>query len=135
MAKHVIKDRVQNWDNKIFTVEKLARGEEGIVVQFSRPVKYRVVKLSTRGLPSRDKNGRKITWCFNIGVVDARGHYVPRVKYTVFVPAPHKRVNWIYYIDGDLVRGKPPKPRGFKPPQPGMIQMEFRTGDPAAGWT
>ena len=133
-AKHIIKGKVQNWDRKIFTIEKVAPSEQGIVLQFGRPVRFRVVKLSLEGLPRKDEHGRKITWINNFAVLSSPRHY-PKRHYTVFLPKPPKKAAFVYYDDRGLHRDKKPKVKGSKPEQPSMLQVDFRKGDPGIGWT
>ena len=103
------------------------------MVQFSRRVKYKVVKLSIADLPTKDTDGKKIDWINNFAVMDSRGRYVKRVHYTVFLPASRKKMTYVYHDHRGLRRGKAPKPKGSKPAQPGMLQVDFYTGDPAIG--
>jgi hypothetical protein len=133
VSKHIIPGKVQNWDQRIFTIEKVADHELGIVVQFSRRVDYKVVKLSIAGLPTRDTDGKKINWLNNFGVTDSKGRYVNRVHYTVFLPASKEKMTYVYHDHRGLRHGKAPKAKGTKPAQPGMVQVDFNTGDPAVG--
>jgi hypothetical protein len=133
MAKHIVPGKVTTRDHKIFTVGKAASGEQPVVLHFGRKVGYRVVKLSVRDLPPRDKDGKKITWVNNFGVMTESGSYVKSVRYTLFLRA-RKHGTFIYRDRKGLHKDKTPKYRGKKPARPGMVQVEFNTGDPAAGW-
>lgn len=133
-AKHVISGKVQNWDHKIFTIQKVAASEQGIVVQFGRRVEYKVVKLTTKDLPPKDTDGTKITWINNFAVMDSRDHPVNRVHYTVFLPTPRRKdATFVYYDHRGLRRDKKLKRSGSKPAQDGMLQVDFHTGDPGVG--
>ena len=134
VKKHIIKDRVQSWDRKIFTIEKVAGSEEGVVLQFGRPTKHKVVKLDARDLPRADAKGKKIIWINNFAVVDARGRSVKRVRYTLFLPELPKGAKFVYFDHRGLREDKKPKRKGSKPEQPGMVQVDFNSGDPAGGY-
>ena len=135
MAKHIIKDKVKPWRQTTFRLGKGAGSEQEVVLHFGRRVKYQVVKLSTSDLPPRDRDGKKITWINNFGVMDSKGKYVESVNYTVFLPAPKsKTATFVYHDHGGLHSGKTPRYKGSRPPRPGMVQVDFNTGDPGAGW-
>jgi hypothetical protein len=133
MAKHIDPKKVKSWRSTIFTVPPPAKK---VLLYFGRPVRYKVVKLDLKDLPARDRNGKKITWVNNWGVMSASGGYVENVRYTVFLPAPpRKNAQFVYRDRKGLHRDKTPKYRGRKSPRTGMVQVEFTTGDPGAGWT
>lgn len=135
MAKHMIKDKVKPWRQTTFRVWREARSEQEVVLHFGRKVEYRVVKLSVKDLPPEDKDGTKITWINNFGVIGSRGNYVEGVKYTVFLPAPKsKNATFVYHDHRGLHSDKTPKYKGSKPARSGMVQVDFSTGDPGAGW-
>ena len=133
MAKHIVPSKVTTRDHKIFTVGRAASGEQTILLHFGRKVGYRVVKLSVKDLPPRAKDGKKITWVNNFGVMTESGSYVKNVRYTVFLRA-RKRGMFVYRDRKGLHKDKTPKYKGKKPSRTGMVQVEFNTGDPAAGW-
>jgi hypothetical protein len=134
MAKHIVEGKVKTRDHKIFTVGKAAPGEQPILLHFGRKVGYRVVKLSVKDLPAKDRAGKKIRWVNNFAVMTASGSYVKNVRYTLFL-RPKKNAAFVYRDRFGLHRDKTPKYRGKKPPRTGMLQVELTTGDPAAGWT
>ena len=135
MAKRLVRDKVKPWRQTTFRVQKDADAEKDVVVHFGRRVKYEVVKLRTSDLPPRDREGRKITWICNFGVRDASGKYVKEVKYTLFLPRPRsKRAAFVYHDSRGLHWDKTPRYEGSKPPRDGMVQVDFKTGDPGAGW-
>lgn len=135
MAKHVIEGKVWTRDHKIFHVLRAGGSEQEIVVHFGHRVKYRVVKLTTKDLPPRDKDGKKIKWVNNYGVIDASGNYVRSVLYTVFLLRPlRKSAHFVYWERGRLKRDKEPRRTGSKPPRDGMLQVDFSSGDPGPGW-
>ena len=133
MAKHIVPKKVKSWRDTIFTILPPAKK---VVLHFGRAVRYKVVKLDIKDLPSRDKNGKKITWVNNWGVMSPSGGYVENVRYTVFLPPPpSKKAQFVYRDRKGLHHDKIPKYKGKKPPRTGMVQVEFTTGDPGAGWT
>ena len=134
MAKQVIKDKVRTRNHKIFTVQKTAASEEDILLHFGRAVKYQVVRLAVKGLPSKDRQGRKIRWITNFGVRDSRGKYVRHVRYTVFLRRP-RRKDPVFFIHDHLGlhQIKAPTYKGSKPPRARMVQLDLKTGDPAVG--
>ena len=134
MSKSIIPDKVTNVGGKIFTVKPVASSEKTVKLHFGTPTKYEVVKLSVENLPCTGADGKSITWINNFGVRDSAGNYVEDVKYTLFLPR-RKRGTFVYYALGKLQWDKTPKHRGSKPPRSGMVQVDFTTGDPAAGWT
>jgi hypothetical protein len=132
MAKHIIKNKVSTKDQQIFVVGKVAHSEETVYVDFGRKVRYRVVKLSIRDLPKRDTDGEQITWINNFGVKGPSGRYSKRVKYTVFL-RDHPGKAFIYFDHRGLRHDKVPKRHGTRPPQPGLLQVDFYSGDPGTG--
>jgi len=91
-----------------------------------------VVKLSVRDLPPKDKDGRKVIWINNFGVMDASRKYVKSVRYTVFLRA-RKNMRFVYYEHGRLKADKTPRYKGSKPSRSKMVQVDFNTGDPGVG--
>ncbi len=132
--KHVIPGKVHNWANRIFTVDKVGPSEQNVVIQFNHRVHYNVVKLDVRDLPPTDASGHKIVWITNFAVVDARGHFLKRVHYTLFLPELPKRAHFVYFDHRGLHKDKKPKHKGSKPEQPGMVQVDFDWGDPGGGY-
>jgi hypothetical protein len=134
MAKHILKEQVRTRDHKIFAVQKAAASEQDILLHFGREVKYQVVKLDVRDLPSKDEDGRKITWINNFGVRDASGKYARNVRYKVFLRRPRKKdAAFFTYDHRGLHQIKTPMYEGSKPPRSGMVQVDFNTGDPGIG--
>lgn len=134
MAKRILKEKVRTRDHKIFAVRRAADSEQDILLHFGRAVKYQVVKLDVRDLPSTDWDGRKITWINNFGVRDTSGRYVRNVRYTVFLRRPRKKdAAFFTYDHRGLRQIKTPMYEGSKPPRSGMIQVDFTTGDPGIG--
>jgi len=133
MEKHVIQGKVQSSNQKIFTVQAVAASEQDVKLHFDHAIDYEVVKLDIEDLPSQDAQGNKIDWINNFGVMDASGNYVASVNYTVFLH-PRKDARFIYHDQRGLKEDKTPREEGSKPVQPGMVQVDFNTGDPAAGW-
>jgi hypothetical protein len=131
--KRIVRGKVKSEDHRFFTVSGVGRNEERVVLDFGHPVKYRVVKLSIRGLPLADGRGKKITWINNFGVKGASGRYAKRVRYTLFLRGrPGK--TFVYYGAGGLRRDKKPRPHGTKHMPRGWVKVSFSSGDPAAGW-
>jgi len=136
MAKHIVHGKVCTCDYQIFKVKGTARSEQEIQVHFSRPVPYRVVKLSIKDLPRRDKKGQPIRWINNFGIIDHQGRYVKEVSYTVFLrPLRGRNRVFIYRDRSGLRTDKTPRSKGSKPSMPGWVQVNFNTGDPAVGST
>ncbi len=136
MAKHIIQGKVRTRDHKIFAVQKVAASEQDILLDFGSSVNYQVVKLNVEDLPSEDTDGKKITWINNWGIMDSSGNYVESVNYTVFLSPPAtENASFIYQDQGGLKRDKSPTAKGSKRARAGMVQVDFNTGDPAAGWT
>ena len=138
MAKTIIENKVSTQDNKEFTIQAVANSEQDILVVFDNVVDYTVVKLDIADLPSTDppddKNGKKITWVNNFGIMNKNGtKYLDQVNYTVFLP-PKANGHFIYHAKGALKKDKTPAP-GNRPDKPGWVKVEFDTGDPAIGWT
>jgi hypothetical protein len=133
MAKNIIQGKVDTQDNIVFTVHKVGASEEDILLQLDGAVTYQVVKLNVNDLPSEDTDKKKITWINNFGVMDSSGNYVENVHYTVFLPA-RAHASFIYHDKGGLKKNKTPIARGGKPERPGMVQVDFNTGDPGVGW-
>ncbi len=133
VKKRVIPGKVQNWDYRVFTVEKVGPSEKGVVIQFGRRVKHKVVKLDVRDLPRSDAKGHKIIWLTNFAVVDSQNRPVKRVHYTLFLPELPKGAKFVYYDHRGLGYNKKPKHHGTKPAQPGMVQVDFEFGDPGGG--
>ncbi len=132
MAKRVISGKVRAWQHTIFAVGKVAPSEKEIVIHFGRRVDYQVVKLATKGLPS--KHGKQaITWYNNFAIETASGKYVKRVRYTVFLPVLPPKKTFVYYEDGHLKHDKMPKRTGSRRPRKGMVQVDFTSGDPGVG--
>ena len=132
MAKTKLEGYVSTTDNITFTVQGVAKSEQTIFVVFDDATSYQVVKLDVNDLPSSD-GGKTIAWVNDFGVVDSAGHYVPSVDYTVFLPA-HANGSFIYKDQGGLKTNKTPNETGKKPKKPGMVQVDFNTGDPGIGW-
>ncbi len=135
VAKKRIIEEVHGWHGTIFKVEKdpKSRSQKDILVHFGHPVRYHVVKLGLENLPAVDSQGKRIVWFNNFGVVDSRGRFVKRVKYTVFLPALRRGAAFICYEDGVLNDRKRPRRKGSRWPRPHMVQVDFTTGDPAVG--
>lgn len=133
MAKNIIPGKVSTQDNVEFTVQAVGHSEQNIILVFDSVTQYRVVKLDVNDLPSRDEKNKPITWINNFGIMDAAGNYVPSVNYTVFLPA-RANASFIYKDAGGLKTDKTPAAKGRKPERPGMVQVDFNTGDPAVGW-
>ena len=132
MAKTKLEGYVSTSDNVTFTVQGVGKTEQDIFVVFDSATSYQVVKLDVNDLPSSD-GGKTITWINNFGVVNSSGNYVPSVDYTVFLPA-HANGSFIYKDKDGLKTNKTPKETGKKPKKPGMVQVDFNTGDPGIGW-
>lgn len=135
MAKHVIKDKVYPWRHTTFMIQKAAVSEQDIRLHFGRRVSYEVLKLSTKGLPTRTRNGKKIRWISNFAVRDSKGKYVRDVRYTVFLRAPKKKATFVYHDHRGLHWDKTPKYKGSRPARPGMVQVDLNSGDPGVAWT
>ena len=133
MEKHVIQGKVQTSNQKIFTVQAVAASEQDVQLHFDHAIDHEVVKLDIQDLPSEDAQGNKIVWINNFGVRDASGGYLDRVDYTVFL-RPRKGARFIYHDQSGLKEDKTPREEGSKAVQAGMVQVDFNTGDPAAGW-
>jgi hypothetical protein len=136
MAQKVERENVRRpRPQKIFKVRKAAPGEQEILLHFGRPVHYDVIKLSSTGLPGRTRDGKKIHWINNWKIKDLKGRVVGKVRYTVFVRAPKKRVGFVSYDRRGLHPVQTPRYRGSKRPRAGFVQIDFTTGDPAIGET
>lgn len=134
VKKRIIKGKVSTEDHRVFTVGKVGASEEQVVVDFGREVKYRVVKLSIRGLPSTDSEGKKITWINNLGIKGPSGRYAKRVRYAVLLrDRPGK--TYVYYDHRGLRQDKKPRPHRTKALPRGWAKVVFTSGDPAHGWT
>lgn len=133
MAKTVIEGKASTSNNIEFTVQAVGPSEQNIIIVFDSVTQYQVVKLDVNDLPSTDGDKKKITWINNFGIVDSSGNYVPSVNYTVFLPA-RANASFIYKDAGGLKTNKTPAARGSKPERPGMVQVNFNTGDPGVGW-
>ncbi len=137
--KRRVQKRVQKWTSNIFTVQGVAASEQVVFVQFGGHTrqKFGVVKLDIKTLPRKDAEGRKIHWINNFAIIDAGGHYVKeKVHYTLFLPEPYdKQETFVYYADGELKWDKKPRRKGSQQEQPGLLQVDFTTGDPGPGWT
>jgi hypothetical protein len=132
MAKNILEGYVSTSNNIEFTVQAVGASEHTIYVVFDSATQYQVVKLDVTDLPPQDGN-KHINWINNFGVVDSSGHYVPNVNYTVFLPA-RANASFIYKDAGGLKTNKTPASKGSKPERPGMVQVDFSTGDPGIGW-
>ena len=132
MAKTILNGYVSTSDNITFTVQAVEKSEQDIFVVFDNATDYQVVKLDVNDLPANDGN-KKISWVNNFGVMDSSGNYVPSVDYTVFLPA-NPNGSFIYKDQDGLKSNKTPKETGKKPKKPGMVQVDFNTGDPGIGW-
>ena len=133
MSKNIIANKVQTSDNRVFTVQKVAASESDIIIDFGQVVSYNVVKLDLSDLPTTDPgDGATITWINNWGVMDNSGNYVASVNYTVFLPTSKKK--FIYHDQRGLGHDKTPASRGTRNQRAGMVQVDFSTGDPGAGW-
>jgi hypothetical protein len=133
MAKNIIQGSVSTTDNIVFTVQGVAASEQDILLDFGRPVSYRVVKLDVHDLPLNDTDYKKITWVNNFGVMDASGNYVEGVTYTVFLPAGGS-AKFVHHDKAGLKHDKTPAAKGSKHARSGMVQVDFTTGDPGVGW-
>lgn len=139
MAKTIIPNKVEKLDGgKTWRVQRVAPGEQDVLLEFSESVDYEVVKLSIADLPQQDQDGRPIKWINNWGIKHGSGSgsggWVAHVDYTVFLP-PRAHAQFFYYTEtGGVKKDKTPSARGSKPERPNMVQVDFDTGDPAAGW-
>jgi hypothetical protein len=138
MAKTVIEGKVETSDNRIWTVKGVADSEEDILLDFGESVNYRVVKLNIDDLPQTDENSKPIKWINNWGIRHGSGSgpggWLDKVDYTVFLP-PRANAQFAYYTEkGGVKKDKTPRARGTRPERPNMVQVDFDTGDPAAGW-
>ncbi len=134
MAKHRIEGKVRAWHHMVFKVQKVAAGEEEVVLHFGHPVKHDVVKLDVKDLPLKDRDGTKIHWINNFAVVDAKGKYMDKVDYTLFLKA-RKRAHFVYYEHGRIKHDKQPLRKGRRSPRHWKVQVVLNSGDPGAGWT
>jgi hypothetical protein len=135
-----IQNKAQNWESAVTTVLGVDSREQPVFIQFLEEgdqQKYKVIKLDVTTLPPQDEEKRDIRWVNNVAIVDLEDNYVQEVQYTLFLPepAPSEPATFIYYADGQLWRDKTPKQEGSKPPQPGLLQVDFTRGDPGPGWT
>lgn len=134
MAKKVV-EVVEPWHHEFFKIRKTTSTEQEVMLHFGRRVSYKVVKLSTKGLPAKGRDKKAIRWINNWGVQDSKGKYVKKVRYTLFLrPARSKKEVFVYKDARGLHWGKTPTYKGRRPPRSGWRQVEFETGDPAAGW-
>src|SRR5512143_1390695 len=129
--KRIIPRQVHAFHGTTFVVKKDPgkRFEQDLVLHFGHEVPYRVIKLSTRGYPKVNANGRPITWINNFGIVDGKGKYVDGVKYTLILPALPKTSVYVNYEDGK-VKDLVPVPIK-KLTQVVLVELTF--GDPPIG--
>jgi hypothetical protein len=130
-----IQNKTQSWESAVTTVLGVASTEQPVFIQFLEEdghQKYQVIKLDVRTLPDQEE----IHWVNNFAIVDSDGHPVLAVQYTLFLtePAPDEPASFVYYADGHLWHDKTPTQEGSKPRQPGLLQVDFTTGDPGPGW-
>jgi hypothetical protein len=135
-TKRIIKDKVPPpRRHMIFEVEKGDPSEQNVLLHFGREVRFHVVKLSTKGLPTKSPEGKKIHWINNWGVTDSKGKFLKQVRYTVFVRKPrNQNARFVYYYHGRLHWDKTPTYEGSKPARDGWRQVDFEIGDPPGGW-
>ncbi len=126
--ERIIRGKVRSWDQTVFLVGKAGPSEKEVLVYFGRKVPYRVVKLSKEHLPRTDKNGKKITWLSNFGVINkSNERFVAHVKYAILLPPPPKNKVYVYYEAGVL------KDYVYPESLPPVAVLEFTTGDPGIG--
>ncbi len=132
MAKREIPKKIipgaRTLDHKTFKIEKGEGAAEDVLLHFARAVDYKVVKLSTKGLP-RNLGRKKIHWLNYFGIRNAAGEYVREVHYTAFLCVPPGADVLVYDHKGfhrprGLMR-RPGKPAGKE-----IIHIEMDTGDP-----
>ncbi len=128
IKKQVIPGGVRTLDHKTFRIEKGEGAAEDVLLHFGREVNYRVVKLSTKGLP-RTLGRRKIHWLTYFGVRGADGEYMREVHYTAFLCVPPGAKILVYDHKGfhapkGLLR------RSAKLGGKELIHVEMETGDP-----
>ncbi len=121
--KQVDTSKVTTRDHRVFRVPKHGKGEIDVLLAFSRPVDYQVVKLKTKSLPPR-YGGRPITWLSAFGVKGGDRQFMKDVHFTAFFCVPSGR-HLIRFEHGKLAA----KPH----PGKGIMYMEFESGDPAIG--
>jgi len=128
VGKRVIPGNVRTIDHKTFRIEKGAGAAEDVLLHFGREVDYRVVKLSTKGLP-QTFGRKKIHWLSYFGILNARGEYMREVHYTAFLCVPRGAKILVYDHKGfhavkGLIRGS--AKLGGKE----LVHVEMTTGDP-----
>ncbi len=129
--KRIVAGKVRTLDHKTFKVERGSGGEEDVLLHFGRVVDYRVVKLSTKGLPAA-LGRNKIHWLSNFGVLDAHGEYLREVHYTAFLCVP-RGARLLYYDRKGFHKAKGQMRDRAKGGGKEIVQIELETGDPAVG--
>ncbi len=128
LEKRIIPGKVRTVDHKTFKVEKGDGAAEDVLLHFARPVDYRVVRLSTKGLP-RNLGRKKIHWLSYFGILGADGEYMREVNYTAFLTVPRGADVLVFDHKGfhkpkGLMRGRG-KAGGKE-----IVHIEMHTGDP-----
>ncbi len=132
IPKIVIPGKVRTLDHKTFKVEKATGAEEDVLLHFGRAVEYKVVKLSTKGLP-HTFGRKKIHWLNCFGIRDASGEYMREVHYTAFVCVP-RGTAVVYYDRKGLHTAKGLLRERGKLGGKEVVGLAFETGDPGVGY-
>ncbi len=128
IKKQVIPGKVRTLDHKTFKIEKGDGAAEDVLLHFGRAVDYRVVKLSTKGLP-RTLGRRKLHWLSYFGVRDAHGEFMREVHYTAFLCVP-RGANILVYDHKGFHPAKGLIRASTKLGGKELIHVEMETGDP-----
>lgn len=130
----LVKGKASTLGLGFFRVPKSTRTEEEVFLDFDRRVQFDVVQLSTAGLPKISSKGRPIRWINNFGV-RARGKYLKRVKYALYLRVPRNK-KFVYYDGRRLREDKRPRAVGRQESKRfprGWVKVDFNIGDPAIG--